>query len=112
LKCIRHFNLGSSHIESDQVVATYVMMKLPDAYPFIWSWFQACCVPKLIDDSPTMLKTTTTTTEGKREVKEQEETEVPGFLDHRHDQSIFSCLYKTFHLRSFPLTELQHHIFG
>jgi hypothetical protein len=69
--------------KTNQVMATVILIKNTDlGRDFITDYYNACSIDKLIDDSLS--------------VKQNE-----GFIEHRHDQSIFSVLYKKYGFQSF-----------
>ena len=49
---------------------------------FVKEWFNICCKYSLLDDSPSIIPND------------------PSFCEHRHDQSIFSILFKKYNLKS------------
>lgn len=56
----------------------YYMMKTKENLEFLNEWLRLCQTPHLVDDSPSVIPND------------------PSFLDHRHDQSIFSLLLKKY----------------
>ena len=78
LNLFENFNLDEIK-NTTQNLATYFFVKKNDhSLKFINKWYDLACNYKLIDDSPSLVS------------NEKE------FIEHRHDQSIFSILCKTY----------------
>ena len=72
-----HIGLDSDYAESCQRIATFIILRKTDqTLLFVENYLRICCIEDLITDL--------------RKEKDQD----PSFLDHRHDQSIFSLLCK------------------
>ena len=74
------FQLEVSDVKSPQIAATWILMKVDDdSRRFVKEWLDLCGVNRFknIDDSLT-------------------NREEPQFIEHRHDQSVFSCLFKRY----------------
>lgn len=78
------FNLDEpSVVYSNQIIASFILMKKTDAViHFMEEYLQLCKNPKLLTD-------------------EQSSQQDEAFIDHRHDQSIFSLLIKKYRLPFF-----------
>ncbi len=64
-------------IESPQIMGGVILFRAsPESRHFVREWKRLCRIPRLVDDSPSVMPP------------------YGGFKEHRHDQSIFSLLYK------------------
>jgi hypothetical protein len=73
-------------LRTNQVVATFIMIRnTTEARDFVRSWLQRCLIDGVIDDS-----------------QRPGEKEAPGFIEHRHDQSVYSIFYKLAKFKSYP----------
>ena len=71
----------SKYTESDQFAANFSLWKpLPDAFTFLDAWLAYATQPHLLTDSPS------------------QSLNYQGFIEHRHDQSLFSLLYRKYAL--------------
>ncbi len=76
--CAAHFGYGPAELESfQQVNASWSLWKHSErSRDFLTAWSELLTQPHLVDDSPSP------------------EPEWPGFIEHRHDQSVLTCLLK------------------
>lgn len=62
---------------TDQIMASFMLIKKnKETVDFVSDWLRIACMKGIIDDSPS------------------DHPEMPGYREHRHDQAIFSLLYK------------------
>ena len=101
-KCIASFGAqllpnAPELLQTNQVVATIIAIRnTQEARDFVSAWLQHCLIDGVIDDS-----------------KRPGETEAREFVDHRHDQSVYSILYKLAGFRSYPKSlGLMEHVLG
>lgn len=74
------------YYESQLLDASFtVLLKTPRALGFIHEWFLYCCQPQLLTDAPNVCGL----------------LNVPGFIEHRHDQSVLSLLATRENLKLF-----------
>jgi len=81
-----HFGSSETLIHSNQLMATVVMLKkCPNTTMLINEWYTALC------ENPSLF-----TDDGDNAIQNKE------FIDHRHDQSIFSIIRKTYKTEVIP----------
>lgn len=75
----KHIDLNDEDINSGQLMGgAFILQKCSNTVDLIDKWYETGCNYNLINDSPSVIKNHN------------------GFIDHRHDQSIFSCLRKKY----------------
>ena len=74
----KYLNMTSyDDLNKTQLLATYsILKKTEENVEFVKKWYSTCCIYNLIDDSPSIEKNDDT------------------FIEHRHDQSMYSLLAK------------------
>lgn len=84
-KVFDHFNSSDEIINSSQLIATVLLVrKCSHTIMLIDKWYQtAYSNPSLFTDEKNVIQ-------------------LPGFIDHRHDQSVFSVIRKTYGANIFP----------
>jgi len=80
-----HLNCDENIKNSNQIIATiFLIKKCKNSINFINEWYNVCCHYNLIDDSPSITPNCSQ------------------FCEHRHDQSVLSCLSKKYNGISIP----------